>query len=475
MSLSKGYLAMSRPPWIVTTAGIALAIAVVFSGSLFAQNGLISASEAVNSQTGTSYTFFFSDLGKLVTFTNSSGISATLPTAGSAGFSAGWIVDIENLGAGVVTLTPQSGTIDGLSSLGITQNQGLRVVSDGANWKTQRGMGGGGGGNTYTSIATSTTPTFTRSSANQEWAFTVSTSNSTGTTSGLTSGDILTFNITQCATTGGCNFTWPTGFSEACTIANGNAFTGVANLGIKQTFYWDGSAAHAMTPCVTTASAPGAGILRGDTPSASELSGAVATSGSNVTTLQAGVVAPSNLSSVQGNGSKIQLSTGATTTNDCAKFDANGNTVDAGSGCGGSPTLQHVQVSISSAQIKTLHASPVTLVAAPGSGSMLQFVTATVEFVCSSCTTYTAGGNTNFSYSNGDFVSSTVSAGNFVVGPTADKQWTFLQSTNSAATVNWPNDERNLAIVLQNWQATEYATGTGTLLVDVWYTVTTGY
>ncbi len=36
----------------------------------------------------------------------------------------------------------------------------------------------------------------------------------------------------------------------------------------------------------------------------------------------------------QGNGSKIQLSTGTTTTNNCVKFDANGNTVDAGVGCG---------------------------------------------------------------------------------------------------------------------------------------------
>ena len=36
----------------------------------------------------------------------------------------------------------------------------------------------------------------------------------------------------------------------------------------------------------------------------------------------------------QGNGGKIQLSTGSTTTNDCVKFDANGNTVDAGAACG---------------------------------------------------------------------------------------------------------------------------------------------
>jgi trimeric autotransporter adhesin len=36
----------------------------------------------------------------------------------------------------------------------------------------------------------------------------------------------------------------------------------------------------------------------------------------------------------QGNGSKLQLSTGTTTTNDCVKFDANGNTIDAGAACG---------------------------------------------------------------------------------------------------------------------------------------------
>lgn len=38
---------------------------------------------------------------------------------------------------------------------------------------------------------------------------------------------------------------------------------------------------------------------------------------------------------VQGNGTKTQLSTGTTTANNCVKFDANGNTVDAGATCGG--------------------------------------------------------------------------------------------------------------------------------------------
>jgi hypothetical protein len=37
----------------------------------------------------------------------------------------------------------------------------------------------------------------------------------------------------------------------------------------------------------------------------------------------------------QGNGAKVQHSTGTTTADHCVKFDANGNVVDAGSGCGG--------------------------------------------------------------------------------------------------------------------------------------------
>lgn len=56
------------------------------------------------------------------------------------------------------------------------------------------------------------------------------------------------------------------------------------------------------------------------------------------------VIAISGVTAEQGNGAKLQLSTGSTTTNDCVKFDANGNTVDTGSACGSgggvNPVLQ---------------------------------------------------------------------------------------------------------------------------------------
>src|SRR5580693_8377971 len=54
-------------------------------------------------------------------------------------------------------------------------------------------------------------------------------------------------------------------------------------------------------------------------------------------------VSPGGSATVQGNGAKIQLSTGSTTTNDCVKFDANGNTIDSGAGCGtGGTTVSNV-------------------------------------------------------------------------------------------------------------------------------------
>ncbi len=50
--------------------------------------------------------------------------------------------------------------------------------------------------------------------------------------------------------------------------------------------------------------------------------------------ISSGGTTPNISGTYQGNGAKIQASTGTTTTNDCVKFDVNGNTVDAGAACG---------------------------------------------------------------------------------------------------------------------------------------------
>ena len=103
-------------------------------------------SEVVNVQSGTSYTFLVSDGGRLVSQSNASAIADTLPQANSSTFVANWWVDVQNTGAGTVTITPTTSTIDGAATLTLTTNQGVRIVSNGTNYFTQRGIGGGGSG-----------------------------------------------------------------------------------------------------------------------------------------------------------------------------------------------------------------------------------------------------------------------------------------------------------------------------------------
>lgn len=107
---------------------------------------------AVNSQTGTTYTYLATDFGKLVTHTNAASIAGTLPQATTAGFGAGFWMDVHNRGVGTLTITPTTSTVDGASSLVLTAGQGCRIYSDGTNYFTQRGVGGGG----MTLLATAT-------------------------------------------------------------------------------------------------------------------------------------------------------------------------------------------------------------------------------------------------------------------------------------------------------------------------------
>ena len=100
---------------------------------------------SVNAQTGTTYTILNGDRGKLVTHTNAGAIAVTLPQAGSGGnFANDWFYCTQNRGAGTVTITPTTSTIDGAASLALTTNQGACIWSDATNYFTMRGIGGAG-------------------------------------------------------------------------------------------------------------------------------------------------------------------------------------------------------------------------------------------------------------------------------------------------------------------------------------------
>lgn len=94
----------------------------------------------VNAQTGTTYTIVAGDRSKLVTISNAGAVAVTLPQA-SATFPAGWYCYIENRGAGTVTITPTTSTIDGAASLALLTNAGATIASDGTNYFSLRGSG----------------------------------------------------------------------------------------------------------------------------------------------------------------------------------------------------------------------------------------------------------------------------------------------------------------------------------------------
>lgn len=69
---------------------------------------------AINAQTGTTYTLVAADAGKLVTLTNGSAITLTVPTNASVAFPVGTVIALAQLGAGLVSIAGASGvTING--------------------------------------------------------------------------------------------------------------------------------------------------------------------------------------------------------------------------------------------------------------------------------------------------------------------------------------------------------------------------
>lgn len=64
---------------------------------------------AINAQTGTTYTFVLADNGKVVTASNASAITVTIPPASSVAYATGAQLNIIQKGAGQVTFAQGSG------------------------------------------------------------------------------------------------------------------------------------------------------------------------------------------------------------------------------------------------------------------------------------------------------------------------------------------------------------------------------
>jgi len=107
------------------------------SGSAITATGTIRGAWVVNAQTGTTYTVLTGDRGKLVTLSNASSIAVTLPSAASGSFApTGWFTVLKNIGAGTVTITPTTSTIDGTTTLTLLTGEFAIITSDGTNYET---------------------------------------------------------------------------------------------------------------------------------------------------------------------------------------------------------------------------------------------------------------------------------------------------------------------------------------------------
>lgn len=91
----------------------------------------------VRAVTGTTDTILSTDFSKMVTYSNASSIAVTLPQAGSgspAAFVSGFYFDVQNLGAGTVTITPTTSTINGGATLVLLSGQYTTIFSNGTNY-----------------------------------------------------------------------------------------------------------------------------------------------------------------------------------------------------------------------------------------------------------------------------------------------------------------------------------------------------
>jgi len=84
--------------------------------------GNVIAQSAINAQSGTSYTLVIGDASKLVTLSNASAITLTVPANSAVAFPVGTKIDLAQLGAGQVTVA-------GAGGVTVNATPGLKFVA----------------------------------------------------------------------------------------------------------------------------------------------------------------------------------------------------------------------------------------------------------------------------------------------------------------------------------------------------------
>lgn len=129
--------------------------------------------------------------------------------------------------------------------------------------------------------------------------------------------------------------------------------------------------------------------------------------------------------------------------------------------------LHTVQVSLSSANILALNATPITLVAAPGAGKIVEVVSITLKMVRTG-TAYANGGALEFRYTNASGAKVTADIAAAVV--TTGGAGTEYSNVKGVVTALTPVAN---ALISVNNATAAFITGTGTAVVTVVYRILT--
>jgi hypothetical protein len=139
-----------------------------------------------------------------------------------------------------------------------------------------------------------------------------------------------------------------------------------------------------------------------------------------------------------------------------------------------SVTQGSLEVTVSSAELLALRATPKTLVPAPGAGKLIEFVSATL--LADNGTAYVVGTNDlaiRYAGAAGDIISQTVDTAGFL-DQVVDIMDLVLPIATDSKTPK--ADCENQPLVLHNTGAGELTTGTGVLRVKISYRIwTTGW
>jgi len=151
----------------------------------------------VNAQTGASYTVAASssstlgDRGSVITDSNVGATAITLPQAGTTGYANNYNFGLCNIGAGTVTITPATSTINGAASLALVTNRCAYVYSDNTNYFATvdyYGLPPAGGGAALSAITAATGSNTIASGNNgaQIWNWALTSNNQAAMTFGET-------------------------------------------------------------------------------------------------------------------------------------------------------------------------------------------------------------------------------------------------------------------------------------------------